>query len=148
MRPSLAVKDLHKVNIHTVLNRHCDGYLFLSVSVQSLRFTLRDIHRPYGDSFSCSDRTGSPPFGQQGDSRAVTLEHCHEECNPQSQWGGEGGPGGKSGLISKSRANYSVSTHLRLHGGALERLKHLTQYDGSGCRAEARRIAYGAFKRP
>jgi hypothetical protein len=45
MRSSLAVKTLHKVNIHTFKIAIAMA-IFLFGLVQSLRSALRDIHRP------------------------------------------------------------------------------------------------------
>lgn len=40
MRSALAGQNLHKVNIHTSLDCHCDGYLFVGLcSVAMLRAT-------------------------------------------------------------------------------------------------------------
>ncbi len=133
----------------------------LLVSVQSLRSTRRAESSPFVAHHSFTDR--GKRFASLGGCYAsvlfvgsdTTVSQFVELCDAQAEsvtrrrtMGARGEVGSANYHSSKNHANYSGSTHLRLHGRPVERLKHLTQYDGSGCGAEARRIAYGAFKRP
>lgn len=61
MRSSLAVKTLHRVNVHYLFDSGCDLHLFLSDLVQS----LRDIHRPRCPANLSLTGRGQPPLGSK-----------------------------------------------------------------------------------
>ena len=115
MRSSLAVKTLRKVNIHTFLDRHHNGYLFVGLcSVAMLRADPPPsvAHHSFTDNgkrfASLGGCYASELFcGKRYDSIAIcgTVRCTGRECNSQANDGREGGGGTSKDITSKLHAN-------------------------------------------